>query len=435
MSASLSLSPRRFGPADLMFYAASLLVLSMMFSPFVLSISMWGLVAAAVWESAEKARETTAPSGNRWLQGLWQSLQRWASQPILLLLSLLLLVPAISFFWSDNVSFWAERTRVRIPFLVLPWAFANLPVLTLRRYQLVLYALVWMLVITCIGVAINFAQNAAVILEGLNHGRPIPVPRNHIRFNLLLATGILAGGWLWSQRFRWRYSWERSALAVAVVFLFGFLHFLSVRSGMAALYAALVFTVLRFLLRTRRWGVGLAALALIIIIPWLALLSIPSLQQRISYMMYDWQQYQKNAGDDYSDSERWISLSAGLDLWHEHPVLGVGAGDLPTEIQRVVNQRFPAYTVAPKLPHNQFIYLLAGTGLLGLLLSLVAFIAPLTEKRSRQFYLFSAFQIMIFISFLVEYTIETAIGVAFYLFYMLWFREMGKVTQLANGNE
>ena len=261
------------------------------------------------------------------------------------------------------------------------------------------------------------------------------MPRNHIRFNLLLATGILAGGWLWSQRFRWRYSWERSALAVAVVFLFGFLHFLSVRSGMAALYAALVFTVLRFLLRTRRWGVGLAALALIIIIPWLALLSIPSLQQRISYMMYDWQQYQKNAGDDYSDSERWISLSAGLELWQERPVLGVGAGDLPTEIQRVVNRRFPAYTVAPKLPHNQFIYLLAGTGLVGLLLSLVAFIAPLTEKRSRQFYLFSAFQIMIFISFLVEYTIETAIGVAFYLFYMLWFREMGKVTQLANGNE
>ncbi len=309
---------------------------------------------------------------------------------------------------------------------MLPWAFANLPALTFRRYQLVLYGLVWMLVLTCIGVGINFMQNADLILEGLRHGRPIPVPRNHIRFNLLLATGILAGGWLWAQHFRWRYSWERPALVVALVFLFGFLHFLSVRSGIAALYAALLFTVLRFLLRTRRWGVGLAALALMAVLPWLALHSIPSLQQRISYMVYDWQQYQKNAGDDYSDSERWISLWAGLELWREHPVLGVGAGDLPAEIQRVVNRRFPAYTVAPKLPHNQFIYLLAGTGLLGLLLSMVALTAPLTERRSRRFYLFSAFQIMIFISFLVEYTIETAIGVGFYLFYLLWFREMAK---------
>ncbi len=426
MSVFFLLSQRRFGPADLTFYAAILLVLSMMFSPFVLSLSMWGLVLAAGWESLEKARQTVAPGKNVWWQGFQQSLRRWMQQPVLLVLSLLLLVPACSFFWSEDLSFWAERTRVRLPFLVLPWAFANLPILTLRRYQLVLYGLVWMLVLTCIGVWIHFSQNAAVILEGLNHGRPIPVPRNHIRFNLLLATGVLVGGWLWAQRFRWRYDWERRALAVAVVFLFGFLHFLSVRSGIAALYTALLFTVLRFLVRTRRWGVALAALALIAMIPWLALRSIPSLQQRVSYMIYDWQQYQKNEGDDYSDSERWISLSAGLELWRERPMLGVGAGDLPKEIQRVVNRRFPAYTVAPKLPHNQFIYLLAGTGLLGLLLSMVAFVTPLTEAHSRRFYLFSAFQIMIFVSFLVEYTIETAIGVAFYLFYLLWFRAMAK---------
>ena len=427
----MSVSPprpnRRFSPGDLTFCCAGLLVLSMMFSPFVLSLSMWGLVFAACWQSAESAGKTATAGENSWLRGLVQSVRRWAQQPVLLALSLLLAVPALSYFWSEDVDFWAERTRVRLPFLILPWAFANLPLLTLRRYQLVLYGLVWMLVITCIGVGINFAQHTEVILEGLQHGRPIPVPRNHIRFTLLLATGILAGGWLWTRYFRWRYTWERPALAIAVVFLFGFLHFLSVRSGIAALYAALLFTVLRFIVRTRRWGWGLAALALLGILPWLALQTIPSLQQRISYMVYDWQQYQNNAGDDYSDSERWISLSAGLALWREHPVLGTGAGDLPVEIQRLVNQRFPAYTLKPKLPHNQFIYLLAGTGLVGLVLSLVALLAPLTEKRSRQFYLFSAFQIMIFVSFLVEYTIETAIGVAFYLFYLLWFREMAKV--------
>ncbi len=430
MSVLSTLPHRRFGPADLMFYCAVLLVLSMMFAPFVLSISMWGLVAAAAWQALETARTTTAGK-NSFIQALILSFRRFGQQPVLLLLSMLLLVPAVSFFWSEDVGFWAVRTRVRIPFFVLPWAFANLPTLSLRRYQLVLYMLVWMLVITCMGVAINFAQNSAFILEGLQHGRPIPVPRNHIRFNLLLATGILSGGWLWTLHFRWRYPWERQALAVAVVFLFAFLHFLSVRSGIAALYAALFFTVIRFLVRTRRWRLGLSALALLALLPWLAYLAIPSLQQRISYMIYDWEQYQKNAGDNYSDSERWISLSAGKTLWSENPLLGVGAGDLPTEVQRVVNQQFPAYTVEPKLPHNQFIYILAGTGLLGLLLSLVAFIAPLTERKSRQFYLFSAFQIMIFISFLVEYTIETAIGVAFYLFYLLWFREMGKVEVLS----
>ncbi len=31
---------------------------------------------------------------------------------------------------------------------------------------------------------------------------------------------------------------------------------------------------------------------------------------------------------------------------------------------------------------------------------------------------------MVLVSFLVEYTIETAMGVAWYLFYMLWFMKM-----------
>jgi hypothetical protein len=34
---------------------------------------------------------------------------------------------------------------------------------------------------------------------------------------------------------------------------------------------------------------------------------------------------------------------------------------------------------------------------------------------------------MMFVSFLVEYTLETAIGVAFYLFFTLWFMQLGQV--------
>ena len=53
--------------------------------------------------------------------------------------------------------------------------------------------------------------------------------------------------------------------------------------------------------------------------------------------------------------------------------------------------------------------------------SLFAFLWPVFSGRRYRDYLLSTFQAMIFTSFLVEYTIETAMGVAWYLFYTLWF--------------
>lgn len=392
---------------------------------------MWGLVGAALWHTADTLRQEGQLQDTNTVQASWKvlrrSFQRFFRQPDAVALSLLLLVPSVSFFWSENLHFWLERVRVRIPFFVIPWVFANLPLLSKQQYRSVLYVLVGAVFFICIGVGIHFLLHMDDILARLGMGQPVPVPRNHIRFNLILATTILVGGWLWEQGYVWRYRWERKVLLTVVAFLFIFIHVLSVRSGMVTLYAALLFSIFRFVLRTRRWKVGLITLAVLLLTPIIAVQSIPSLQKKVAYMVWDWQQYQNNVGDNYSDSERWVSISAGIQLWRENPWIGVGTGDLPQEIQRVVNQRYPKYTSEPKLPHNQFIYILAGTGIIGLILSLAAFFWPIFMGKRRYFYLFATFQVIILISFLVEYTIETSIGVAYYLFYLHWFGSMATV--------
>lgn len=389
---------------------------------------MWGFVGVAFWNAALETGPGNLRKPASWLVLLRNTFQNLFRQRPLALLALLLAVPALSFFWSDDSAYWLERTRVRIPFLVLPWAFANLPRLSLRHYQAVLYILVWALSILCIGVVLNLCLHFDEIMKGLGEGQPVPVPRSHIRFSLILATGILAGGWLWLQGFFWKWKWERVALAGAVVFLFLCIHILSVRSGIAGLYAVLFFSAARFVWQTRRWKTGLVALAFLIAIPVIAVNTIPSFRMRIDYMLWDWLQLQQDIGNHYSDSERWISLRAGWQIWLENPVFGAGAGDLPREVQRVVNEQYPGYADAPKLPHNQFLYILAGTGLFGLALSLAAFFAPVFSGSYRHFYLFAAFQVLVFASFFVEYTIETSMGVAFYLFYTLWFMKMGQTS-------
>jgi len=409
-------------------FFACLLAVSMMVSPFLLSISMWGLVAAAFWEGAVVCRKNGLASDLRQVSAWWKilvwSFQNLFRQRHLALLVLLLLVPAASFFWSENHGYWLERVQTRLPFLVLPWAFANLPRLSERQLRLVIYVFIWALTLICIGATVNFALHFDEIMVGIGEGRPMPVPRNHIRFSLMIATGILAGGWLWVQGFYWQWKWERRALAAAVIFLFAFIHLLSVRSGIAGLYVALLFSLGWFVWQTRRWGIGLIALVFIVLAPFAAMEAIPSLKMKFRYMHWDWLQFQQNIGGEYSDAQRLVSLQAGIQLWRENPVLGVGTGDLPDEVKRVISERYPNYAETPKLPHNQFIYILASTGLLGLALSLVAFFAPIAVRRYRLFYLFAVFQVLIFTSFLVEYTIETAMGVAFYLFFTLWFMKI-----------
>lgn len=407
-----------------MFSSACLLVASMVVSPFLLSISMWGLAAAALWQSAVQLKSSgeiaTFRSVKSWWQAIVRSFQNLWKNRSLCLMALLLLVPALSVFWSEDLAYWLRVTRVRIPFFVMPWAFASLPALGKKEHQQILYLLVWFMVLMCIGVGVNFLLHYDDIITGLGRGQSVPVPREHVRFSLVLATAILCGGWLWKERFFLKYEWERSALLAAVVFMFLFIHILSVRGGLAVLYSAILFSIAWYVWTTRRLALGLGGVLVIFTVLWIAVENVPSLRTRLNYMKYDWERYKTNTGETYSDAERWISLEVGMKIWKAHPLLGAGAGDLENEVAAELQANYPEYARSPKLPHNQWIHIMASTGLLGLLLSMTGFFAPLFDARNRS-YLFVTFQLMAFLTFLIECTVENAIGVSWYLFYTLWF--------------
>lgn len=408
-------------PEGLALFSAVLVVLNMSVAPFLLSAGMWGLVIAAIWHLWRSHPEV----------GLWGALRigtlHFVRNRSYLAISLLFWIVLLSGLWSEETPFWLDRTRVRLPFLVLPWAFANFPSLSVRQYASVIYWLVLSLVLLAAGSMMNFWLDTDTVLGGLGEGQPVPVLRQHIRFSLMVVVGVLSGGWLVSKRDYWSSVAERRWFGAAIVFLFVVLHILSVRSALVAMYAALGFTVFRYLYLTRQWKQGLIAIVFLALAPVIAYQRMESLQQRIAYMIYDWQHFNsKDGGESYSDSERFISLYVGAQMWLENPLLGVGTGDLEVETQRMTERLYPRYAETPKLPHNQFIYILAATGILGAVVSLIAFLVPVFQHKYRSTYLFIVFQVVIFVSFLVEYTLETSIGAAFYLFYQLWWMKMGE---------
>ena len=396
-----------------LFFCACWMVSLVISAEFITSVSMIGLLVLALFERKQvEGKYRFALRGQlkeRFVQLFGN--KAWLA---VLVPFLLVLVTAI---YSSDVDYTLERLRIKLPFLVLPFAFFSLPAFRRRDYDGLFCLFLYLMFGSAIYVGINYGLNFTAINESISRGQPIPTPVNHIRYSLMLAFAILAGGSLWIQGFTWRYHWERYLIGAVVFFLFGFIHVLSVRSGLLVLYLCLFFLSVRYLLLAGRWLLTLIVFTGLSALPLLMYQTVPSFHQKINYMLYDLDMYRQGKIEGLSDSERITSLMIGLEIGHQHPLLGVGAGDLKTEVHKIYKERHPHMMV--KMPHNQLVSIYAGTGLVGLLVFLIAFLWPLHHQKNYRDPIFTALHLMIFFSFLVENTIENSVGVAFYTLFLL----------------
>lgn len=396
-----------------LFLCACWMVSLVISAEFITSISMIGLLVLALFERKQiegKYRLTwRGQLKERFVQHLGN--KAWLA---VLVPFLLVLVTSI---YSNDLDYTLERLRIKLPFLILPFAFFSLPAFSRRDYDGLLCLFMYLMFGSAIYVGINYSLNFTAINESISRGQPIPTPVSHIRYSLMLAFAILIGGSLLVQGFTWRYKWERYLIGAVVFFLFGFIHVLSVRSGLLVLYLCLFFLSVRYLLLAGRWLMTIVVFVGLSALPFLMYQMVPSFYQKINYMLYDLDMYRQGKIEGLSDSERITSLMIGLEIGHQHPFFGVGAGDLRQEVRKIYEERHPQMMV--KMPHNQLVSIYAGTGLLGLLVFLTAFFWPLYHQKNYRDPIFAALHLMIFFSFMVENTIENAVGVAFYTLFLL----------------
>ena len=320
--------------------------------------------------------------------------------------------------YSGDVDYTLQRLQVKLPFLVLPLAFLSMPRFSRREFNGFLYFFVLLMVIACLYVGLQYLADFEAVNKAMSRGKAMPTPSNHIRFSLCVALAILAGGALVQQGFRWRARWERGLLVGCTAFLFVFIHLLSVRSGLVSLYLALGYLAVYWIATSRRWVLGTALLLMLAALPYTAYRLLPSFQSKIDYMRWDLDQYRQGSGAQYSDSERLLSLQLGWEVAQENPLFGVGAGDLRQRMQEVYRARLgPEH--APRMPHNQFLTTLAGTGYIGLGLLLLALLFPLLAKGHYRQPFFLAFHIVILTSCLIENTFENNFGISIYLLFLL----------------
>jgi O-antigen ligase len=328
----------------------------------------------------------------------------------LLLLTLLFWGVFISGLWSDDRNFWLNFTRIHIPFLLLPLAFAALPVLRFKQFKAIALIYVLVMCISGVCVLVNYLLNYQSINQSIMSGGVIPMPFSHIRYSLMLVFAFCVAV----------YFAKNFLLYVASIFLFVLLHVLSVRSGLFALYASIFTMLVIWIVRERKWLRAFLLALLLAGVTAIAFNTIPSLKNRIQYMMYDIRSYKYNQPIDASDGMRFRSWKAALQVAKSSPWMGVGYGDLQYAMSAYYTSNFPELELQQhKLPHNQFLWWLVATGCVGVFVFSVAVFFPFVKYFGTTVWLWHCFFAIIFSSFIWEATLEEQMGTGFFSIWIL----------------
>jgi O-antigen ligase len=338
---------------------------------------------------------------------------------------------ALSYFWSADTVEWSSRIEVKLPVLLLPLAVSFLP--PFSKQQLTVFSVITA-VIFLIGAGYSsyyYFADPEYYKEAYRISKVLPTPaRNeHIRFSLAIALFI---NWciyllpaITSRVWRW-------FMAIALVALALYLHLLAARTGLLSFYIILLLQIIYLgWQKSRKLALGL--FFLIIVAGAVAVNVVPTLKTRIGYIYYTYVIYKEGQMSGiYSDMGRYISYDVCLKQAKKHLVAGVGLGDIFDEMKAGYKIWYPDVEENRMLlPHNQFLVILLGCGIPGLVLFMLWIFYPLRHvSRTREGFFFFITWFTLILSLVIEPGLEIQHGVFVFLFFLLWQQKQIKDAKL-----
>ena len=401
----------------------------------------WGiLVIVGLFLSSSVRALPSIGIAGLFLTGVGYSLQhkRIAQQahwPELLSFGLIYLLHLATGLWHSSLADPALRKDLvlELPFVLLPVAFLLLPTWRAAHKRTL-----WLVLIgCCLAAAASATFNYLTHLKEINRiyleSRVMPTEPDHIRFSLLVSMAVLAGASLVLGRELPRRLRQLTAVGVGLLFLFQ--HLLAARSGLVTMYAGGALWLGWLGWQLKRWKDVLRISLLIAALAGASLLCFTTLRNKIIDTQTDVGKIASvAAANNYSMTARVYSYDIAWDVIRAHPLAGVSKVGLADTMAAGYSARFPQIERAHYLlPHNQFIFNLAAYGAVGLLVFLVGFYYPLwVGWRQRNVRLLLMY-LVVSLSFLVEYTLETQVGVLTGLFFILLAAAPGEAAPATDG--
>jgi O-antigen ligase len=343
------------------------------------------------------------------------------STPLLWGMSLLFFMPLLSGFWSEDKQAWYGIMQIKLPLLLLPLAFAAPFSFSKKQWDVLCYFFILLVTLGTIWSMLQYLPIAAQVHEDYLKAKTIitPLGNDHVRFSWLVSIAALLSAWVMVQKIK-----QRSLaiiLCCVLLWLIIFLHILAVRTGLFSFYIMLLITAAWLALRQIRRKYAVVILLFIILLPVTAYFTLPTFQNRMKYIRYDFGYFKKaHYLPGSNDAVRIISYRAGLNILMNHPVIGSGFGDILSESRNYYASEYPQMQENEKIyPSSEWVMYGAGCGLPGILVFLGVMLIPflIRVNERRPWWLLT---ITAAFSLLFDIGLEVQFGVFAYAFIILW---------------
>ncbi|MBT3302910.1 MAG: O-antigen ligase family protein [Bacteroidetes bacterium] len=381
-----------------------LFLFGLLFSPFILSISLLPLLIQPFLLHSPKEI----------FQKLFQD-----KVSILLLLYFMLIILGI--FYTSNLNLFWKDLQLKLPFLLLPIAFIYPNYYSKKSIFRILSIFIVLTFFAGLLSFINYLIHYDEINRLIFKAKPTPIIANinHIYYSFILAFAIISG------LFLHKYFFNRKYLRIInyslLFFNLVFIHTIAARTGLFALYGCGFVLLIYYGFKNSKIVLTLFSLVLIVSIGIASVKYIPVLNNRYQKSVEDINTF-RNGGDinHYSISMRLVYWQKSFQVFLKSPVIGVGLADVKAEMREIFDaEKSSLVMVNRRGPHNQFLEILAGMGLVGFVLFLYLLISAYKVGIKQNSAILVAFLTIMIFTFLAESTLERQAGIGFFTFMLL----------------
>lgn len=142
------------------------------------------------------------------------------------------------------------------------------------------------------------------------------------------------------------------------------------------------------------------------------------MKRRLDQLKWEYWNYLEG-GDPLGHSllQRFELWKAGWSLAGENLLFGAGTGDVKIKFAEKLQEMGSSLAGTSLRAHNQYLTILVTFGITGFVLFLTALLIPLIINRRRIGFAGMVFLVIVFISMFIEDTLETQVGVSFFIFF------------------
>ena len=154
--------------------------------------------------------------------------------------------------------------------------------------------------------------------------------------------------------------------------------------------------------------------------------------RRIAQAFWELEVYQHKQDANYSSLfQRWVYAKVGISIFKEHPIFGIGTGDILDEYRKAYEKN--DHGLIPKLQgisHNQPLTVAIELGMVGLIVFLISLFYPL--RLYHRDYLYVMFFTLIMVSFMTDNTLDSQSGVTLYAFFNAFLMARNPLNQVSS---